>query len=137
MLDLLLFAAKIAVPEGNITLDNRNYWIGCCGLRKDGALVFSKNGAVYSTTVDDYQLIPESHAEGRVLRKMDWGGTMYVARVRRNDKSLGLSAPCTMCRVRIKSAGIKKVFYTINNYQYGMWDVKKDVHIAYTCKQKP
>lgn len=133
MLDLLLFAAKIAVPEGDSNLDNRNYWIGCCGIRRDGAMVFSKNGAVYSTNVEDYQLIPESHAEGRVLRKMDWGGTLYVARVRRRDKSLAMSACCGMCSVRVKSAGIKKVYYTINANQYGVWHVKKDVHIIHNC----
>jgi tRNA(Arg) A34 adenosine deaminase TadA len=120
---MLLFAAKIAIPNFN---DKRHFWLGCIGLRRDGALVHSKNGAVYSTIVDDYQLIPESHAECRVLRKMDYGGVLYVARVMRKDMSLAMARPCPMCMIKIKSKGIKKVYYTVNNYQYGLFIVKSN-----------
>lgn len=131
MLNILLMAAKVALP--NNRSDIRDFWLGCVGVRKDGALVFSKNGAVYSTTVEDYQLIPDAHAEGRVLRKMDWGGTLYVARVKRKDGSLAMARPCPMCQNRIRGRGIKKVFYTINQNQYGVWFVKDNFDRVYTC----
>ncbi len=130
MLDLLLFAAKIALPDSG--KDWRGFWIGAVGIRKDGTMVFSKNGAFFSTTVDDYQAIPQVHAEGRVLRKMDFGGTLYVARVARKDQSLQMARPCGMCQVKIKSKGIKKVYYTINDHQYGVWYVKKNIDRVYS-----
>jgi tRNA(Arg) A34 adenosine deaminase TadA len=135
MLNMLQLAAKVALPNNNET-DARSFWLGCIGVRNDGKIVFSKNGAVYSTSIVDYQLIPNSHAEGRVLRKMDWGGTLYVARVKKIDGTLACSAPCSMCAIRIKAKGIKKVFYTINNFQYGLWDVRKDIHTIFNCKCK-
>ena len=132
MLDLLLFAAKIALPPDKN--DMRNFWLGCVGIRKDGAMVFSRNGAVYSTSVEDYQLIPIGHAECRAIKKMDWGGTLYVARVLRKDKSIAMAKPCSICQTKIKAKGITKVYYTINPNQYGIWDVKKDTDRIYSCK---
>jgi tRNA(Arg) A34 adenosine deaminase TadA len=132
MLDLLLFAAKIACPDDSN--DDRNFWLGCVGLRKDGAMVFSKNGAVFSTTVEDYRLLPGSHAEGRVLRKMDWGGVLYVARVTRKDRSLAMARPCPMCMIKIKAKGIKKVFYTINQNQFGVYCPSSDKDRIYNVR---
>jgi len=132
MLDLLLFAAKIALPDN--FKDWRGFWLGAVGIRKDGTMVYSKNGTFFSTAVDDYQAIPQVHAEGRVLRKMDFGGTLYVARVSREDRSLKMARPCRMCQVRIKSKGIKKVYYTINNKQYGIWYPKLDVDKIYHAR---
>lgn len=132
MLDLLLFAAKIALPDDD--KDWRGFWIGAVGIRKDGTMVFSKNGAFYSSTVDDYQAIPSVHAEGRVLRKMDFGGTLYVARVARKDRSLQMAMPCIMCRTQIKSRRIKKVYYTINNTQFGVWYVKTETNRIYRAR---
>jgi cytidine deaminase len=131
MLDLLLLAAKISLPTND--KDIRDFWLGCVGIRRDGAMVFSKNGAVYSTKVDDYQLIPSSHAEGRILKKLDRGSIIYVARVKRRDKTLAMASPCGMCRVRIRGRGVKKVFYTINENQYGVWFVKENIDKVYTC----
>ena len=129
-MDLLLLAAKIAEPQSN---DLRRFWVGAIGKRKDGKAVFSKNGAVHTTAYDmkRYQYIPISHAECRVIRKMDCGGVLYVARVAREDRSLKMSRPCSMCQNKIKSRGIKKVFYTINNTQYGVWYVDKNEDVIF------
>jgi len=132
MLDLLLFAAKVALPDDG--KDWRGFWIGAVGIRKDGTMVFSKNGAFFSTTVNDYQAVPEVHAEGRVLRKMDFGGTLYVARVARKDRSLQMARPCGMCQVKIRSKGIKKVYYTINDKQFGVWYPKSDKDRIYRAR---
>jgi len=93
-----------------------------------------KNGAFYSSAVDDYQAVPAVHAEGRVLRKMDFGGTLYVARVARKDQSLQMARPCGMCQVKIKSKGIKKVYYTINNTQFGVWYPKTETDRIYRAR---
>ena len=134
MLDLLLFAAKMALPDDN--KDWRGFWIGAVGIRKDGTMVHSKNGTFFDSTFLEYQAIPKVHAEGRVLRKMDFGGTIYVARVSRQDRSLKMARPCGMCRVQIKSKGIKKVYYTINDEQFGVWKVKENSDRIYTCKHR-
>jgi hypothetical protein len=83
MLDMLLLAAKIALPSNDHSTDYRRFWLGCVGVRSDGPMIFSKNGAaMFSTPVKRYQLIPTSHAECRTIQKMDSGGTIYVARVK-------------------------------------------------------
>lgn len=127
MIKMLRMAAEAALP----TYDNdpRNFWLGCVGIREDGVLVSSQNGASeFSTSIENYQLIPTAHAEGRLLRKLGKGGIIFVARVSKKDRSLAIACPCPMCQIRIKSFKVKKVFYTINDYQYGMWDVKRDSH---------
>jgi tRNA(Arg) A34 adenosine deaminase TadA len=126
MLSGILMAAKIALPSNDIS-NKRNFWLGCVGIRVDGAVVSSQNGAVELTnTVSRHELIPNSHAEGRVLRKLGKGGVMYVARVSRLDGQLKMSRPCFICRVRIKAAKVEKVFYSIDNNHYGIWFVDED-----------
>jgi tRNA(Arg) A34 adenosine deaminase TadA len=132
MLELLLFAAKIAMPDSDNDL--RGFWVGAVGIRNDGTIVFSKNGAFYSSTTGYYQAIPSAHAEGRVLRKMDFGGTLYVSRVARIDKSLRMARPCGMCQVQIRAKGIKKVYYTINDTQFGVWYPKTDKDRIYGAR---
>lgn len=117
---MLIQAAKVALPTSDN--DKRNFWLGCIGLRDDGATVSSRNGAAeFSSTIENYQLMPNSHAEGRVLRKLGKRGILYVARVSRKDRSLAMSQPCGMCQVRIRGFDVRKVYYTINENQYGIW----------------
>lgn len=120
MLRMLQMAAGVALPSNEN--DQRNFWLGCVGIREDGAIVSSRNGAAdFSNTVKNNQLIPLSHAEGRCLRKLGKHGEIYVARVSRQDQSLKLAKPCGMCRTRIRAAQVKKVYYTINDREYGLW----------------
>jgi tRNA(Arg) A34 adenosine deaminase TadA len=130
MIEMIRLAAVVAMPADK--MDRRNFYLGCIGIRRDGVLVSAKNGATeYFDTVPYYNLIPNSHAEGRCLRKLGKGGTLYVARVLKGNGSLGLSAPCGMCAIRIASYKVKKVFYSINDFQYGVWDVERDIHRAF------
>jgi cytidine deaminase len=133
MLPLLTLAAEIALPTNDS--DPRNFWLGCVGIRDDGVQVTAQNGAAHFTTsVENYQLVPNSHAEGRVLRKLGKCGVIFVARVSRKDRSLVMSQPCGMCQVRIKAAKVKKVYYTINDNQYGIWLPDSDTYRIYTVK---
>jgi cytidine deaminase len=130
MIRMLRMAAEIALPHD--PMDLRNFWLGCIGIRQDGAMVSSRNGAAeHSTSVKHYQLVPSAHAEGRVLRKLGWGGTIFVARVSRKDRSLAMARPCGMCQVRLKAFNVKKVYYTINPDQYGLWNPITDTDRIY------
>jgi cytidine deaminase len=133
MLNLLRQAAQVALPTSHD--DHRHFWLGCIGIRDDGVMVSSKNGSVaFTDTVKNYQLIPSSHAEGRVLRKLGKNGTLYVARVSKKDNSLAMARPCGLCQIRIKSFGVKKVYYTINNKQYGVWYSDTDTDKIYKAE---
>ena len=133
MLNLLKQAALVALPT--VDDDHRHFWLGCIGIRDDGVLVSSKNGSVaFTNTVENYQLLPSSHAEGRVLRKLGKNGTLYVARVSKKDGSLAMARPCGLCQIRIKAFGVKKVYYTINNKQYGVWFSSTDTDKIYKAE---
>lgn len=120
MLPILISASRIAVPnDGN---DKRNFWLGAIGIRHDGVSVSAKNGAsAFSSSIENYHLTPNSHAEGRLLRKLGKYGIVYVARVSRKDRSFAMARPCSMCRILLKSNKIIKVYYTIDQNHYGIW----------------
>lgn len=129
MLNMLKLAAKIAEPIND--LDKRSFWLACIGIRRDGTLVSSRNGSIqhmFSMGLDpiDNDKNCSYHAEGRTLRKMDQGGILYVTRVSRRDGKLCMARPCVLCQSKIKSQRIKKVYYSINSTQYGVWNVKSD-----------
>jgi len=132
MLELLKLAAKVAVPT--YENDHRDFWLGCIGIRKDGVIVSAKNGAVSLDLNVISSRSPKNHAEGRALRKMSKGGVLYVARVKKGDHSLGMARPCFMCQTLIISRNIEKVFYTVNENQYGIWYPKSDIDKIYTCR---
>jgi len=118
-------AAKVALPTDD-QFDARNFLIGSAGIRSDGAIVVAKNGATYSSEIESYRSIPLAHAEVRLLRKLGMGGTVFVARVSRLNGGWVMSRPCQMCRLFLKSKRTKKAYYTINESQYGIWDVMQD-----------
>lgn len=121
MLPLLRAAAQAAVPNSTLK-DPRNFWLGAIGVRNDGVTVSAKNGAVsFSASVQTYHLNPNSHAEGRLLRKLGKHGIVYVARVSRKDRSYAMARPCQMCQILLRSAQVQKVYYTIDNEHYGIY----------------
>ena len=132
--EFLKLAGKISLPNEGI--DNRVFWLGAVGVRKDGTMVNSRNGVVrFTPPTQDFQYIYSSHAEGRVLQKMDVGGTLYVSRVARVDYRFAMARPCPHCQRLIRAKGIKKVFYTVNSEQYGIWQVEKDEDRIYNFKE--
>lgn len=134
MISQLIQAAEIALP----TTDNdyRNFWLGAVGRREDGVLVTAKNGAAETShSVKQYELQPNSHAEGRLLRKLGKNGIIYVARVAKGTRKFAMAMPCGMCQIRIKSAHTRLVYFTINETQYGVWIPKTDKVKIYTETQ--
>jgi cytidine deaminase len=123
MKQYLYIAAKVAIPTNDVD-KRKNFYLGCVGIRKDGVIVSSRNGSTVDSTalnVKRYILISSSHAEGRTLQKLGKEGIIFVARIFKNDHSFAMARPCGMCRNRIKALSVKKVYYSINNEQYGVW----------------
>jgi len=140
MLDLLHLAAKYAALKHD---DDRVFLLGAVGVRNDGRLVHAQNSSVLDTLkhVDwakkyVYKRFPESHAEVRLTRKLGFGATVYVARVTRNDGGLAMARPCECCQHVLKAFRVKRVYYSINNFEWGVWDPKKNIDMHYSKSGK-
>lgn len=61
------------------------------------------------------------HAEIDALRKAPRasGGILYIARVGRSG-NVGLARPCEDCQAALLAAGVKRVVYTIDDYNFGV-----------------
>lgn len=122
---MFIDAALHSLP--NDCSDNRSFWLAAVGIRHDGCKVLSRNGNCnFAETMKRYQKIPINHAEGRLVKKMGKEGTIYVARISRMDGSFAMAKPCHMCSVIIKARSISKVYYSVNNTQYGVWYPQTD-----------
>jgi deoxycytidylate deaminase len=107
---------KSAAKLAGQCVEDKSFYVACIAKRADGATVNSINHCVHG------QPIPEHHAEARVLRKCDYGATLYVARVLRRDKETWANAkPCGRCQALIRNYGVKKVYYTIGPNEWGVW----------------
>jgi tRNA(Arg) A34 adenosine deaminase TadA len=102
-------AAQLAISK----TDRRSFMLGAIGLRSDGVIVKALNAP---TEAPNYK----THAEKRLVAKLNVGSIVYVARVRRDTGEFGLSKPCFSCMKAMKTAGVKKVYYTISQNEFGM-----------------
>jgi tRNA(Arg) A34 adenosine deaminase TadA len=93
----------------------RNFLVGAVGIRSDGTLVAAVNSIVQVPT-------PSAHAESRLCRKLDYGATVYVARITKTG-DIALSKPCPRCEGALRAHGVKKVYYTIGNTEHGVMDL--------------
>lgn len=109
---------ELAARTAKAGTDDRNFQLGCVAVRKDGAIVVSTNEMTRTPQ-------PSGHAESRALRKAGHGATLYVARVTRNG-DLAMAKPCPRCQALIRSFGVVKVHYTIDNESIGVWSPQKD-----------
>lgn len=69
------------------------------------------------------------HAEMNVLaglpKKITRGAEIYIVRVRR-DGTLSNSKPCSICMSLIQGAGIRRIFYSVDNNVFASSLVGKD-----------
>lgn len=133
MLENLILAAEVAMPRGKN--DPRHFWLGCIGIRRDGTMVTSQNAAVYSSSPTVYQPISLAHAEGRVLRKLGKGGTVFVARVSKLNYTLAMAMPCEMCQTKIRAANAERVYFTINDREFGLWIPAKNTFTTFPIRK--
>lgn len=103
----LRIAARVALNG-----QPRDYALGAVGIRSDGAIVSSFNGAARIPT-------PNAHAEARLARKLDNGSEVYVARVLRCG-SFALSRPCARCQAAMRARGVRRAYYSISDNEYGV-----------------
>jgi tRNA(Arg) A34 adenosine deaminase TadA len=86
----------------------RHYWIAAIGVRKDGAIVMSRNE---TTRIPN----PEGHAEKRLTKKLGMDAQLVlVVRINR-DGSMQLAKPCIRCEGALRAYRVKKVYYTTPN----------------------
>lgn len=105
---------KLAIDEA-IRKDKharRGYRIGAVGIRNDGVIVVSRN-------LPNQCKHPLNHAETRLTKKLDLGGTVFVARVDRRGRLLN-ARPCEWCTRNLLSRRIKQCYYTISENEYGV-----------------
>lgn len=134
--------AKIALPKSANDF-KKNFWLASIGIRFDGCEVSSRNaivnvGNISWNTSDQFSKIPpymkiaKSHSEVRCVSKMDQCGTLFVVRISKEPNiktgifDFKMACPCDICSMIIKSKKISRVYYTINNDQYGIRDIDSD-----------
>lgn len=93
--------------------DKRSFLLGSIAIRNDGTIVKSLNSA---TEMPNRQ----AHAEKRICSKLDYNATVFVARVCIGTGKFGLSKPCFSCMKALLSKKVKKIYYTINENEYGV-----------------
>jgi tRNA(Arg) A34 adenosine deaminase TadA len=107
---LLNLAAKFA----RLYKDNRTFALGAVALRSDDVMVSAYNG---NPCLPE----PRAHCEVRLIRKLDYGAVVYLARVTKNGQWAN-SKPCANCERALRRAKVKKVFYTSGPNEWGCFE---------------
>lgn len=116
--EMLFLAAGTALRKD----DRRSFRLGAVGVRNDGTLVASTNGPSPYPCAD-------VHAEARLTQKLTPGSTVWVARIR-HDGSMGMAKPCPACERRLRSAGVRKVVYSISDGEHGVLDLARGAEVV-------
>ena len=101
--------AKKVAAKGD---DRRRYRLGAVGIRSDGVIVKSRN-------IPNKFPEPQAHAEARLVKKLDRGSVVYVVRIDSYNK-LATARPCGDCIRALKFKGVKRVYYSIDETEYGV-----------------
>ncbi len=111
--DFFEMAAEAAIVSDDRS-DHRAFLLGAIGQRSDGKLVKARNG---SANVQ----VRKGHAEYRLQQKLDYHATIYVVRIRIDNGCYAMSRPCSQCRKCLFSKVVDKVYYSVNDEQYGIY----------------
>lgn len=115
MLKNLKLAGQVAVKR----ISNRNFYIGAIGIRNDQAIVIARNEAAMEPT-------PAVHAEARLAKRLDYGATVYVARIKfakTNYAEYALAKPCPDCMRVLAHRRVKRIYFTISNNEWDLIDL--------------
>lgn len=107
---------RLAGNAACLKSDPRNYFLGAVGIRNDGVIVISRN--IISDSETSY-----CHAETKLVKKLDKGAIVYVARVLKLNGSFANARPCVDCIRAMKRKNVKRVYYTISDDKYGVLDL--------------
>lgn len=98
--------------------------VGCVIVRKKPLIACSNKKCSHPKYANGSDIRGSLHAEIRAILncRSDLNGSVaYIYR-----ETLGgepaLSRPCVYCMEALKEAGIKKIYYTINEYPYYRWE---------------
>lgn len=103
---------EIAAKTAESKIDQRHFLLGAVAIRADGAIVKSLNRPCQNRN-------RLAHAEKLITRKLDYGSTVYVARVRLDNGTFGMARPCPDCLKAMISMNVKKIYYTISSIEFG------------------
>ena len=95
---------QLAAQVSRLKDDNRTYYLGAVGLRKDGVIVASANG-------NPREPEPKHHAEARLLRKLGKGGIVFVVRTLA-DGSWAMAKPCRDCLPLLINHGVSRIYWS-------------------------
>lgn len=107
----LSVAADVAAARMRTSPPN-DFFLGSVGIRPDGLIVSSFN-------VTTRRRCPAGHAEHRLASKLRAGSVVFVARIVR-DGTWAMAKPCVHCENRLRNAGVRRVYYTVGEGEYGV-----------------
>lgn len=96
--------------------ERRHFFLGAVGVRNDGTVVRSHNK---STLLQDRRF----HAEYRLLKKLDVGSTVYVARITKGGRIAACARPCESCLNAMLKRGVKRVYWTLSEEAFDWMDL--------------
>jgi len=102
---------------GSFTLagdQNRAFWLGAVGIRKDGAVVRARNERTKVPT-------PCAHAEARLCKKLGKDAPMVIVVRLLKNGNLSMAKPCPNCERALRRHRVKKVFYSTENGIRVLW----------------
>lgn len=113
---LLTRASRIAAG-----IPRQEFPLAAVAVRADGAIVQASNKAIRATTPRGTTpaRLPNTHAEIRLCRKLDYHATVFVARVSRNGE-WAMAKPCDRCLDRLRRRRVRVVYFTTKAGEYGM-----------------
>ncbi len=114
-------ASKVAMSK----LDKRSFIFGAVGIRNDGRQV----RAINSPTEFPNR---KAHVEYKLSQKLDKNAVVYIVRIRLLDGNFAMARPCSSCMKLLKGKSVIKAYYTISNYEWGVWDVANNTDTYYT-----
>ena len=115
---------NIAIKELN-RLDQRFKLVAILGDRKPISVATNNLDKTHTVNLH-FNPNRKSHAEVRCIRKTHpnqvRGATIYVYRMNLKGE-LALAKPCIVCQNLLKEEGVKNVYYTINNTEFGYMSI--------------
>lgn len=106
----------LAAQVSRLKDDDRTYFHGAVGIRKDGVLVAACNGSPKEPT-------PEHHCEYRLSRKLGKAGTVFLVRTAADGRWAD-STPCSTCQARMRNKKVRRVYFSTGPGDWRLWDLK-------------
>lgn len=104
----------LATQVSRLKADDRTYFHGAVGVRRDGVLVAACNGAPLFPE-------PKHHCEYRLTRKLGKYGIVFLVRTLANGDWAD-STPCNDCENRLIHQLVQEVYFTTGKDTWTRWE---------------